>query len=148
MSGPEPIPPDKDPVRLMRKVFDLAHGALDGGEQLSQGEIRSSLKQMGVDPDKGWAEMQKVLNQSRGRIRLVEAREERLRAIARTRPTAGVGDTVESLMVQIKGLLSLSGEAAVYARKWENSSLEDLKSLRDKLAKTAARAAERKNEGK
>ncbi len=148
MSAADTRSPDKDPIRLLSKIYDLAHGALDGGEQLSPGEIRSSLKEMGVDAEKGWTEMQKVLSQAQGRARLAEARENRLKAIGRAKPATGVSDTIESLIVQIKGLLSLSGEAAVYARKWENSSLEDLKSLRDKLAKTAARAADRKNEGK
>jgi hypothetical protein len=129
-------------------MFDLAHGALDSGEKPSPGEIRSDLTQMGVDPDKSWAEMQKSLMQAEGRLRLAEARDKRLKAKARAGSTAGVGETVESLVAQIKGLLSLSGEAAVYARKWENSSIEDLKSLRDKLARTAARAAERKHEEK
>lgn len=41
-----------------------------------------------------------------------------------------------------------NGEAGVYARKWENSTVEDLKSLRDELARTAARAAEKKKHQK
>jgi len=92
--------------------------------------------------------MQDYLKRTEGRLRLAEAREERLKAAAQGGPLAGAVETAESLIAQIKGLLSLSGNAAVYARKWEDSSVEDLKSLRDKLAKTAARAAERKNERK
>jgi uncharacterized protein with von Willebrand factor type A (vWA) domain len=132
----------------MGRIYELAHGALDDGEQLSRAEIRADLKQMGIDPDKSWAEVQVFLKQAEGRIRLAEAHEKRIKAAAKARPAEGATETVESLIAQIKGLLSLSGQAAVYARKWENSSIEDLKSLRDKLAKTAARAAERKNEGK
>lgn len=145
MSKSEPRPTDKDPVQLMRRVFDLAYGALDADEQLSQGEVRANLKQMGVDIDKGWAEMQKSLKLVKGRIKLAEAREDRLKTAAQMKPVAGAAETVASLIAQITGLLSLSGQAAVYARKWENSSIDDLKSLRDKLAKTAARAADRKN---
>jgi len=148
MNEPKTRPTGKDPVRLMSKIFDLAHGALDDGEQLSPAEIRANLKHMGVDADKGWAKTQALLNQTEGRLRLADAREERLRIAAQSKPKVDAAETAASLIAQIRGLLSLSGEAEVYARKWEHSSVDDLKSLRDKLAKTAARAAERKNAGK
>jgi hypothetical protein len=42
-------------------------------------------------------------------------------------------------------LLVVDGGAAVYARKWEEGALDDLKSMRDQLVHTAEREAKRKN---
>lgn len=59
---------------------------------------------------------------------------------------AAIHETKEAIIEQIRGLISLTGGSAVYARKWEESSVDDLKSLRDELVRTAGRAAKKKRD--
>jgi hypothetical protein len=137
-------PADKDPVKFLKSVHELTYG-LEGQETLTPDEIRQELKASGVDVDKGWKDLQSILKNAEGQARLAEARQARLKSAAQSSQSGGLVDTIESVKQQIAGFLALSGQASVYARKWENSSLEDLITLRDQLARTAARAAQRKD---
>ena len=145
MSDPEQDQSEKDPAKFLNSVFDLTYGPA-GAETLSVDEIRAELKAAGIDRDKGWEEMQAALKQAEGQVRLASARVARQKATLGATIAGGLTDTVESLREQIAGFLALSGgDASVYARKWENSSVEDLIALRNQLARTAARAAQRKD---
>jgi hypothetical protein len=96
-----------------------------------------------VKVDQGWQEARRLLDAAAGRMKLEEARKARLAAVRK--PTVATNETRESVITQIRRLLVVDGGAAVYARKWEEGALDDLKSMRDQLVHTAEREAKRKN---
>lgn len=139
------IPPKRDPIKATDAVIELAYGSPAEVERMSKQEIRAELKSMGVDAEKGWQAVQDLIKGAQGRIRLAAAREERLKATAETSTQGALNESVQTLIEQIKGLVSLgAGDVAVFARKAESMSHQDLLSLRDNLVRTAARAAKKK----
>lgn len=145
MKQPGASSPKGDPIKAIDAVIELAYGSPSEVERMSKQEIRAELKAMGVDTEKGWQTVQELLRGAQGRIRLAAAREERLKATAEISKQGAVTESVQALIEQIKGLVSLgAGDVAVFARKAETMSQQDLVSLRDNLVKTAARAAKKK----
>lgn len=132
-----------DETKFARAIFNLAHGESVNGD-ISPDEVRADLKEAGVKVDRGWKEARRLLDAAAGRLKLEEARKARLAAV-RTATTVVTNETRESVVSQIRRLLVLDGGATVYARKWEEGALDDLKSLRDQLVHTAEREAKRKN---
>lgn len=130
----------------IEKILDLAYGSDAQIESMSAGQLSAHLLASGINPDKGWDELQNFVKIAEGKTRLAVARAKRLSSAQRGAFGAAVQETKEAILEQIKGLISLSGGAAVYARKWEESSLDDLKSLRDELVRTAGRAAKKKRD--
>lgn len=147
MKQPEKKSPKAGPMKAIGSVFELAYGTEQETEKLTDQEIRADLKTMGVDTDKGWQALQSTIRLAQGKGRLAAAREERLKAADETSKPGSVSDTVLSLIEEIKGLLALGGgNSAVFARKAESMPIEDLKSLRDQMVKTAARAAKKRRD--
>jgi hypothetical protein len=134
-------------VRAINSIYDLAYGTPEESEKLSNEEIRSDLKNLGVDTEKGWQAMQSLLKSANGKLRLAVAREQRLKAKSELSPQGSFAESAQTLIEQIRGLLLLSeGNASVFARKAESMPVEDLISLRDQLVKTAARAAKKRHD--
>jgi hypothetical protein len=146
MKQPEPKSAGKDPIKAADSIIELAYGSPDEIEKMSKEEIRAELKAMGVDAEKGWHAMQDLLKGAQGKARLAAAREDRLKATGETSKPGAMAESIQALIEQIKGLVSLgAGDVAVFARKAESMSQQDLVSLRDNLVKTAARAAKKKS---
>lgn len=82
---------------------------------------------------------------SEGKARLAQARAKRVESARGSSIGSVIGKTREALIDEIRGLLATLG-GAVYARKWEDSSLDDLKALRDELVSTAARAEKKRRD--
>lgn len=142
MSHQDPKKPD--PIKAINSVIEMAFG--DSHEMASQspGEVTAALKSLGVDSERGWQSMQATLRTAQGKARLAAARKDRLRAHDVAAKPAQATVSVQALIDEIKGLLTMSGgQVAVFARKAESMPLGDLESLRDQLIRTAARAAKK-----
>lgn len=129
------------------QLVEHTYGTDEAIAQHSAEELKQFHEDAGIDVESGYSTLQAMLRQAEGRARLAAAREQ-LRSeatLAAARPV--VTETRESLIDQIRALLSQLPGAGVYARKWEDSTLEDLRSLRDQLKRTAERAAEREKNG-
>lgn len=138
-------PSKRDPIKATDAVIELAYGSSGEIDLMPRQEIRAGLKVMNVDTEKGWSALQDLLKGVQGRLRLAAAREARLKSTVEAGATGGAVESIQSLIEQIKGLVSLgAGDVAVFARKAESMSQQDLVSLRDNLVKTAARAAKNK----
>lgn len=131
----------------LEKLADLAFGTDAQIRAMPPETLDSRLAELGVSTEMGWSLLQRTLKAGEGKARLAEGRAKRLARMAGGVVSSAVADTKDSLVAQIRGLLALSGSSAVYARKWEDSSMEDLKSLRDELVRTAARAAKKREDG-
>ncbi len=136
-------------VQFSNTLFEVAFG--DALAPSPKGaELKAELASLGIDTTKSWAQTKKMVEALSGKIRLEEARNARLEAEhARSPMTASaVPDSRDSLLDQIRALISFDPSTAVYARKWEDQSVEDLSSLRDSLKRTAEREAARRNVGR
>lgn len=146
MNHPHNKFPKADPMKAVGSIFELAYGTDQETEKLTDQEVQADLKTMGVDTEKGWQAMQAAVKSAQGKGRLAVAREQRLKAADATSKPGSISDTVQSLIEEIKGLLALGGgNSSVFARKAESMPIEDLKSLRDQMVKTAARAAKKRS---
>jgi hypothetical protein len=146
----DPLPSDssQDPSSKVGKIFQQAFGSEAEVDKMTAGELTASLTSMGVQTDAGWAKLQAQLKVAQGKARLAEGRARRGEHFGLRQAMSRAAETKEKIIEEIQGLLKLSGGgAAVYARKWEETSVEDLKTLRDALARTAARAG-KKRDGK
>lgn len=142
MSQHDPKKPD--PIKAINSVFELAFGDRNEVASQSPGEVATALKSLGADSERGWQSMQATLRTAQGKARLGAARRDRLRAHDVAEKPAQATVSVQALIDEIKGLLSMSGgQVAVFARKAESMPLGDLESLRDQLIRTAARAAKK-----
>lgn len=128
------------------RLIDLAYGSDAEIEKMPAGALSAHLSSTGTNTDKGWDELQGVLRISEGKARLAAARMKRQNRPIGDTLTASLNETKDAIIEQIRGLISLTGGSAVYARKWEDSSVEDLKSLRDELVRTTGRAAKKKQD--
>ena len=128
------------------KILDMAYGSDAAIEKMTAAELSAHLHAVGINSDHGWEELQGVLKIAEGKARLAAARTKRLSQTQGGAFASTVQETKEAIIEQIKGLISLTGGTAVYARKWEDSSVEDLKSLRDELVRTTGRAAKKKQD--
>lgn len=132
------------PQQFITSLFEMAYSTSDERDAKNPAKIRADLKAAGLDPDKAVKDLQARLKAFDSRKRLEAARASRL-AESKTevvRP-ASTSESRESLIEQIRKFLTLDGAAAVYANKWEKSSVEDLASLRNQLAETASRNVRR-----
>jgi hypothetical protein len=147
MNQPDKKFPKAGPMKAIGSIFELAYGTDQEEENLTDQEIQADLKSMGIDTEKGWQALQSTIKQAQGKGRLAAAREQRLKAAGETSKPGSISDTVQSLIEEIKGLLALGdGNSAVFARKAESMPIDDLKSLRDQMVKTAARAAKKRRD--
>lgn len=142
----DPKTPENEGIQFPNAAINLIVGIDEDTSSMSEAEIKQELREEGVDADAAWAKAKKLLDASAGRLKLEQARRERLSAqqtvAAAKSPTP---ESRESIIEQIKRLLALEPTAAVYARKWEDGDLAALISLRDQLASTSARDLARKN---
>ena len=142
----DPKTPDDKGIQFPNAAINLIVGTDENTSSLSETEIKQELREEGVDPDAAWAKAKKLLDASAGRLKLEQARRERLAAPQSVAAAKSpIPESRESIIEQIKRLLALEPSAAVYARKWEDGDLAALISLRDKLASTGARDLARKN---
>lgn len=133
-----------DPVKYIESVFDLAFGTEEEAGKLTPSEVKAALLLFGVDTESGWQSMQATIKAGQGKTRLAAAREERTKTQAVQIEKSGLGSHFQILIDDIQTMLSMSGgEAAIFARKAETMSVEDLESLRNQLIRTAARAAKK-----
>lgn len=145
-TDPLPFHASREPSRQAEKIFQLAFGSEAEFDRMSAVELTASLKSMGVQTDTGWAHLQAQLKVAQGKARLAEGRAKRSERFGLKQAMSKAEETKEKIIEEIQGLLKLAGGgAAVYARKWEETSVEDLKTLRDALARTAARAGKKKD---
>jgi len=125
MNDPRP-PPVPDPRRFISSMFDLAYGARDGSEPLTTAEIKTHLREAGIDPDAAWKEFSTLLQPQAKRESLAAARKARLAAAS---PALVVRSQASrtSLVAEMKQLLGmLAGTGAIFARGWEDTTDEDL----------------------
>lgn len=127
------------------KILDLAFGTEVQIANMSNDELDAHLKSLGINADKGWDNLQNALKITEGKARLAQARAKRVEAARGASIGSMIEKTREALIDEIRGLLATLG-GAVYARKWEDSSLDDLKVLRDELVSTAARAEKKRRD--
>lgn len=135
-----------DGRKAVEKILDMAYGSDAVIKKMTAAELSSHLREVGINSDHGWEKLQGALKIAEGKARLAAARTKRLTHSQGGSFAAAVQETKEAIIEQIKGLISLTGGTAVYARKWEDSSVEDLKSLRDELVRTAGRAAKKRRD--
>jgi hypothetical protein len=126
------------------RLIDLAFGSDALISKMSAGELSAHLRSSGTNTDQGWDELQEGLKIAEGKARLAAARMKRQNRPLGDALAVSLHETKEAIIEQIKGLISLTGGSAVYARKWEESSVDDLRSLRDELVRTTGRAAKKK----
>ncbi len=142
----DPKTPKNKSIQFPNAAINLIVGTDEDTSSMSETEIKQELREEGVDPDAAWAKAKKLLDTAGGRLKLEQARRERLAAQQTVAAaTSSTTESRESIIEQIKRLLALEPSAAVYARKWEDGDLAALISLRDKLASTSARDLARKN---
>jgi hypothetical protein len=136
----QPVP---RPKQFISSVFDLAYGARDGSEPLSAAEVKAYLQEAGIDPDVAWKAASALFSVSAKTTSLAEARKRRL-AAATAHVTLGIVRTRSSLIEQIHQMLSLlePNTGAVFARKWEESTAEDLSALCEQLKRQIERCKE------
>lgn len=137
MSNPRqrPVP---NPRKFISSVFDLAYGAHDGSEKLSDAEVQSSLREAGIDPNAAWKEFTALISAEPKKESLAEVRRQRL-AVAQPPVDCVWQGTRAMILAEIKGLLTV-GQVGVFARGWEQSSDEDLVALRDQLKRQKERS--------
>lgn len=135
--------PVSQPKRFISSVFDLAYGAHDGSEPLSAAEIKAILQETGIDCDAAWKAASALLAPSASRLSLGDIHRQRL-ADARRAAPAQVVRPRSVLLDEINQLLSLLGPrtGAVFGRKWEESTAEDLSALCDQLKRQIERSKE------
>jgi hypothetical protein len=127
------------------KILDLAFGSEAQIANMSNDGLDAHLKSLGINADKGWDDLQNALKITEGKARLAQARAKRVESARESSIGSIIEKTREALIDEIRGLLATLG-GAVYARKWEDSSLDDLKALRDELVSTAARAEKKRRD--
>lgn len=133
-------------VRVSNTILDTALGAPESSATLPLPELKADLKQAGIDLESSWRNAQQIAGLAQKRASLGHARRERLRFEASQ--SAGseqrLPESRESLIEQIRKMILFQPGTAVYARKWEEGSDNDLLSLRDALIDTTARESARK----
>lgn len=139
-------PKNRDPRSVLSRVVDVGFGTDAEIDGLRAEQVSSELRDLGIDTERGWNGLQGMIKVAQGKARMAEAKAKRRQLSAKNQIVAGLEESKEALIEQIKGLIALSGNAGVFARKWDTTSVADLKSLRDELARTAARAAAKKKE--
>jgi hypothetical protein len=126
MSNPRQRPVTH-PQRFISSVFDLAYGARDGSEPLTTAEIKTHLREAGLDPDVAWKEFSALLQPQLKRETLAAARKARRAAVPpvpNIRPLRSRVSILDELKQLLATLTPQSG--AVFGRKWEDSTDEDL----------------------
>lgn len=132
------------PQRVVGSIVEQAFGTPEEERQKSIGEVRSDLKSLGIDTEKGWESIQGMLQKAEGKVRLANARLERRSTASSSIGVGEVAETAAALIEQVKTLLALGGgNGAVFARKAESMPIEDLRSLRDQILRTASKAAKK-----
>ncbi len=135
--------PVSQPKRFIGSVFDLAYGAHDGSEPLSAAEIKACLQEAGIDCDAAWKAASALLTTSANRLSLADVHRQRLAGAKPAVPAQAVRSR-SVLLDEINQLLSLLGPrtGAVFGRKWEESTAEDLAALCDQLKRQIERSKE------
>ncbi len=137
-------PSSNDGIRISNTILDTALGRPEDSMRLPTATIEAELKEAGINLTSSWTGVQQMITLAKKRSALATARRERLAQANADLARTGANESRESLIVQIRRMISLQG-SAVYARKWEDCSVSDLTSLRDALMTTAAREAARKH---
>lgn len=153
MNPSSPSPP-RDPKRFIKSVFDLAYGRQDGSEPLTDAEVKEGLIEAGIDPDAAWKSFQELVARTppaspppptAAAPKSLEAvRQRRLANLPPPLATTAAA-SAEAIIADIKQLLAAlgpAGAAAVFGRKWENSSPEDLAALHEQLKRQVERSRE------
>lgn len=139
MSNPRqrPVP---NPQRFISSVFDLGYGARDGSEPLTTAEVKAQLREAGIDPEAAWKEFSALLQPQVKRESLADARRARL-AAPPPAPTAAAARSRTSLLEELGQLLGTLGPqtGAVFGRKWEDSTDEDLAAVCSQLRRQIER---------
>jgi hypothetical protein len=133
--------PVTHPQRFLSSVFDLAYGARDGSEPLTTAEIKAHLQEAGIDPDAAWKEFSTLLRPVAQQESLAAARKARLAAP----PPAAITCPPRSrslLLGELQQLIAaLTGQTSgVFARKWEDSTDEDLAAVCSQLRRQIERS--------
>lgn len=133
----QPVP---HPQRFISSVFDLAYGARDGSEPLTPAEIKVHLREAGLDPDAAWKEFSALLQPQLKRESLAAARKARLAATAPASAPCPP-QSRPSLLAELQQLLAslTPNTGAVYGRKWEESTDEDLAAVCSQLRRQIER---------
>lgn len=142
-------PPANDPRRMIKSIFDLAYGAQDGTEPRSAAEVDEYLRDAGIDPEAAWRSFQQLAGLPTTTAPAPSAAPKTLQPYREARlanpppPLATqVAASAEAILADIKQLLSSLGPAeaaAVFGRKWEHSSPEDLAALHEQLKRQVER---------
>lgn len=143
MSNPRQRPVH-DPKGFIRTVFDLSYGARDGSEPLTLDELKGQLKEAGVDPVQALHEFHALLQPVIDpKAALIAARKARLAAEKVAQHSVALPSR-EQLLAKLSELMRLveGTGGAVFARKWETSSDEDLSSICRQLERQIQRNKE------
>ncbi|MBS0631622.1 MAG: hypothetical protein JSS11_06885 [Verrucomicrobia bacterium] len=134
--------PVRNPERFISSLFDLAYGARDGSERLSSAEIKAQLKETGIDPDVAWKEFSALLHPQAKCESLSTWRKERLASSSPTQANNFSGNASRNAIVEeIERLLGLAPQGgAVFGRKWEESTTEDLAAVCNQLRRQIERS--------
>ena len=133
----KPVP---RPKQFISSVFDLAFGARDGSESMSPAEVKVYLRDAGIDPDVAWKVASALLAGTEKTLSLADARKRRLAAAqpqVSTEPARSTAFFVEKINQLLSFLEPNTG--AVFARKWEEGTVEDLSALHDQLRRQIER---------
>jgi hypothetical protein len=133
--------PVNHPQQFISSVFDLAYGMRDGSEPLTPGEIKAQLKEASIDPDAAWKQFSALLHAPAKHESLAYARRARLAApppTAATYPPRSRTSLLEELQKLLAALKPHAG--AVFGRKWEDSTDEDLAAVCSQLRRQIERS--------
>ncbi|MGH7947197.1 MAG: hypothetical protein ACREH8_12080 [Opitutaceae bacterium] len=139
MSNPRQRPVTH-PQRFISSVFDLAYGARDGSEPLTTAEIKTHLREAGLDPDAAWKEFSVLLQPQLKRETLAAVRKARLAdapPVPATHPPRSRVSILDELNRLLATLTPQTG--AVFGRKWEDSTDEDLAAVCSQLRRQIER---------
>lgn len=133
--------PVTNPKRFISSVFDLAYGARDGSEPLTTAEIKTHLSETGIDPDAAWKKFSALLKPQQKYDSLATVRKARLEAPRPSPVTPAPTRSRLSLLEELKELLSVlpPQTGAVFGRKWEDSTSEDLAAVCSQLRRQIER---------
>lgn len=130
--------PTKNPISPREFFSTIAQIAYTGSDDRdSCDKVRADLKGAGIDPDAALRQLQARLKAFDARQRLEAARAARL-AVQPQQRREQRAEPRASVIEQIRQLLMLNPSLSVFANRWENSSDENLISIRDRLAEAAA----------
>ena len=132
---------ERQPKEVSEILAALHSLSLDTEEEvltMARDGVRARLQEEGIDPDAGKAEMKRRLQESRGRLRLAVAREQRqaqMASLAQRRPVDLM--SFDQIRMEVSHRLNhlSTGPAPtqVYFNRFKNASDDDLPGLLDDL---------------